>query len=380
MLLRKINLLKILEKKSLFLFGPRQTGKTSLVLSQLPGIPLFNLLDSQIFLQFAQKPWQLRELIPANTAMVVIDEIQKMPELLDEVQFLIDTRKINFLLTGSSTRKLKNHGVNLLGGRARTRILHPFSAVELGDEFNLLTALNWGLLPPIYLSDDPRDDLKAYCGDYLRMEIAQEGLARNIGAFSRFLEVAAANNTHLLNYTNIANDTAVPRTTVMEYFQILRDTFLGFDVKPWQKTVKRKPLSTAKFYFFDTGVARNLKNAPLLEKDSYDLGEAFEAWVCHELKTYTDYNSCTELCYWRSTSGFEVDFIFNDTVAIEVKSTRSVTEKDLKGLRALREECPLPKNIIICREPFVRETEDGILVLPWQEFIKRLWSDSFLNL
>ena len=379
MIPRNFNLLKTLEKKSCFLFGPRQTGKSSLVKQQFEDCLVFNLLDHRIYLELAKSPGQLRDWIPKDYhGVVVLDEIQKLPELLDEVQYLIDERGVRFLMTGSSTRKMKTKGVNLLGGRARSRFLHPFSASELKDDFDLIRALNYGLLPPIYLSDDPKDDLKAYCGDYLRMEVAQEGLTRNIAAFSRVLEVAAATNTSIINYSKISSDAAVARTTVMEYFQILRDTLIGFDLRSWKKTVKRKPISTSKFYFFDGGVARALKNGPLYESESYELGEAFETWVCHELKAFTDYHACEELHYWRSQSDLEVDFIFNGTVAIEVKSTKRVIAEDFKGLRALKEESTFKHYFLVCREERIRQTEDGITVLPWKDFVTQLWNQDWI--
>ncbi len=246
---RQLDLLKILQEKSYFLFGPRQTGKTSLIQHTLNEYRYYNLLQTDVYLKLSRAPQRLRQEITDNDKIVIIDEIQKLPILLDEVHNLVEEKGIHFLLTGSSARKLRNKGVNLLGGRARTRHLRPFIFKELKKNFQLLKALDTGLIPSIYFSNAPFEDLEAYAGNYLREEIAAEAIVRNVPAFSRFLTVAGLCNGKMINYTNIASDAQVPRTTVQEYFQILRDTLIGDDLPAWRKSVKRKPVSTSKFYF-----------------------------------------------------------------------------------------------------------------------------------
>jgi predicted AAA+ superfamily ATPase len=374
---RQLNLLKILQKKSYFLFGPRQTGKTSLIQHTLSEYRYYNLLKTDVYLKLSRAPQRLRQEIADDDRVIIIDEIQKLPILLDEVHNLIEEKGIHFLLTGSSARKLRNKGVNLLGGRARTRRLHPFILRELKEDFQLLKALDRGLIPSIYFSDAPFEDLEAYAGNYLREEIAAEAIVRNVPAFSRFLTVAGLCNGKMINYTNIASDAQVPRSTVQEYFQILRDTLLGDDLPAWRKSVKRKPVSTSKFYFFDIGVARFLQGRRGLKMRSPEFGEAFEAYIHHEIRTYCDYKGGCDLGYWRSTSGFEVDFVVNGKTAIEVKGKANITKKDCKGLTAIREEELLKNYILVSLEDTPRKDGD-ISILPWKDFITNLWQDAYV--
>lgn len=377
---RVLDLSTLIARKSHFLFGPRQTGKSTLVRATLAAGPptrrphVYNLLESDTYLSLAREPWRIRQEVQDRGAIVVIDEIQKLPQLLDEVQWLIEERGSRVLMTGSSARKLRGGGVNLLGGRARSRTLHPFVSQELG-EIDLLRALSYGTLPPIYLSENPGADLKSYTGDYLREEIAQEGLTRNIPAFGRFLEIAALCNGRILNITKISNDAQVPRTTVHEYFQILRDTLVGHDLPAWGKSRTRKPLATSKFFFFDVGVARALQGRGPVEEKSADFGDALEAYLFHELRSWVDYRGRGELAYWRTTSGFEVDFVLDEAAAIEVKATRNAGARDLKGLRVIREETGIRRRYLVCLEPRPRLLE-GIEILPWREFLVRLWQSA----
>lgn len=368
---RKIDIQEKLKQKSYFLFGPRQTGKTSLIKQTLSGFRTYNLLDHDVFLKLSQSPKRLRQEITADEKIVIIDEIQKLPVLLDEVHYLIEEKGIHFLLTGSSARKLRRGGVNLLGGRARVQHLGPFVSAELDTQFDLMKAVNDGLLPSIYFSGQPQEDLRTYVGTYLQEEIAAEGLTRNIPAFSRFLEVAALCNGQLINYTKIANDAQVARSTVQEYFGILKDTLIAFEVLPWKKTIKRKPLSTSKMFFFDAGVARLLQHRGVVSERTPEFGELFETVIAHELRTYCDYVE-GELYYWRSASGYEVDFILSDKIAIEVKASKNVSSSDLKGLRALSEEVDFKRRIVVSLEETARIV-DGIEILPWQDFLKFLW-------
>lgn len=239
----------MLEKKSYFLFGPRQTGKTSLIRRVLTGVKVYDLLDTSTYLALSQNPGRIGEELAPKDHLVVIDEIQRLPILLNEVHRLIETKRIRFLLTGSSARKFRRGGTNLLGGRARTKYLHPFTYQELGTRFDLTRAVTRGLLPSIYFSDDPRADLEAYAGSYLQEEIMAEGAVRNLPAFSRFLRVAALCNGQIVNFTNVSNDAQVARTTVYEYFDILKDTLILYELLPWRKSKKRKPLASSKYYF-----------------------------------------------------------------------------------------------------------------------------------
>jgi len=371
---RTLNLQEELKRKSCFLFGPRQTGKTSLIKRQLKTCPIYDLLDNEIFLKLSQSPKRLREEITRKDKIIIIDEIQKLPFLLDEVHLIIENYNINFLLTGSSARKLRRGGVNLLGGRARIKYLHPFSYSELKDRFNLTRVLNNGLIPSIYFSNTHDEDLNSYIATYLKEEIANEALTRNIPAFSRFLEIAALCNGKLINYTKISNDAQVPRSTVQEYFQILKDTLIGYELTPWQKSLKRKPLSTSKFYLFDVGISRYLQKRTILKPGSPEYGEAFESYIFHELKVYTDLKVGRKINYWRSKSGFEVDFILNDKTAIEVKGTKNISKNDLRGLIALKEEKKLKNYIVVSFEDKERTTE-GINILPWKKFLEILWED-----
>jgi predicted AAA+ superfamily ATPase len=373
---RILNLPKLLATKSYFLFGPRQTGKTFLIRRQFPKARYYNLHETDTFLKFNQAPHRLRQELTAKDKLVIMDEIQKLPLLLDEIQVMIDDRKVRFLLTGSSARALKRKGLNLLGGRARTKRLHPLCFRELGQEFDLVTALDQGLLPSLYFSDSPYEDLQAYVGTYLKEEIAAEAVVRNLPAFSRFLTVAALCNGQMLNYSKIASDAQVPKSTVQEYFHILRDTLLGDDLPAWRRTEKRKPLATAKFYFFDVGIVRHLQRRRQLQEGSPEFGEAFEAYLHHELKTYCDYEGVPDLAYWRSTSDFEVDFILNDRTAIEVKAKANVSDRDLRGLHALREEGLLKHYVVVSLETVPRRV-DGIDILPWKDFLSRLWVGEF---
>jgi uncharacterized protein len=365
-------------RKSLFLLGPRQTGKTALVRHALPSARVYDLLDTDVFLALSQRPARLGEELGPGDRLVVIDEIQKLPVLLDEVHRLIERGGLRFVLTGSSARKLRRGGVNLLGGRAPSRTLHPFIHRELGDELDLVKALDRGLIPSVYFSESPRDDLRAYVGSYLREEIAAEALTRNIPAFSRFLHVAGLCHGQMINFSQVASDAQVPVSTVREYFHVLEDTLVARLLPAWTRSRARKAIATAKHYFFDVGVARHLQGRAGLSARSPEFGEAFESYLFHELSAYIDYrNPDVPLGYWRSTSGFEVDFVLGEKTAIEVKAKDPVGERDLKGLRALKEEKLLEHHVAVTLEPR-RRTVDGIALVPWREFLEQLWAGAFV--
>ncbi len=372
---RVLDLPSLLQKKSHFLFGPRQTGKTSLIRHSLKGVRSYDLLDTSVYLALSQNPGRISQELNPRDEIVVVDEIQRLPILLNEIHRMIEERSIRFLLTGSSARKLRRGGVNLLGGRARTKYMHPLTYRELGNQFDLFKAIDRGLLPSIYLSDDPRADLQAYTGSYLQQEIIAEGTTRNIPAFSRFLKVAALCNATVVNFTNVSNDAQVPRTTVYEYFEILKDTLLLHELPAWRKSKKRKPLASSKYYFFDVGVVATLQGREF-RQGTPEFGEAFETYLMHELISYSNYVSGEPLSYWRSTSGFEVDFILGDHTAIEVKAKENLSPQDLKPLRALAEEKKLKRYLCVSLEPRRRNLEN-LTILPLREFLDSLWSRKY---
>lgn len=372
---RILNLPALLEKRSHFLLGPRQTGKTFLIRHSLKGARVYDLLDTSIYLALSHRPERISQELTPQDRVVVIDEIQRLPELLNEVHRLIEDRGIRFLLTGSSARKLRRGGVNLLGGRARTKYLHPLTYRELGSRFDLVRAVERGLLPSVYFSDDPRADLRAYAGSYLQQEIVAEGVTRNIPAFSRFLRVAALCNGTIVNFTNLANDAQVARTTVYEYFEILKDTLVLHELPAWRKSKKRKPLASSKYYFFDVGVVAALQGREF-RPGTPEFGEAFETYFMHELLSYGDYVSGEPLSYWRSTSGFEVDFIIGDHTAVELKAKENLSPRDVKPLLALAEEKNLKRYLCVSLEPRPRKIE-GVTALPFREFLDKLWSGEY---
>jgi len=377
---RILDLRELLKESTVFLFGPRQTGKSTYVQRQLAGdVALaFNLLDRSLLLRLLANPSEMRQEVEArgiHDAVVCVDEIQKCPDLLDEVQLLMGERGIRFLLTGSSARKLKRSGTNLLGGRGRDRRMHPFTYWELREHgFDLDRALSYGLLPPHCFASDPEDALDSYVNRYLTEEIAAEGISRNIPAFARFLQVAAATNTRLVNATAIGSDAQVARQTVQSYFGILKDTLLGFELEPFRETVKRKAIGTPKFYFFDIGVVHSLRRLGPIQRANAEYGEFFEHFIFLELRAWIDYlRPRTQLHFWRSKSGFEVDFLLDSSVAIEVKAATHVTDRHMKGLLALAEERALRRQIVVSHEPRPRKV-GKIEILPWRLFLEQLWT------
>ena len=368
---RYLKVRDILDRRSCLLFGPRQTGKSTLIRQQLAGLPVYNLLDQSLFLRLSRNPTLIREALTPESSAIVIDEIQRMPELLNEVHLMIEEHGIRFFLTGSSARPLRRRGVNLLGGRIRSRRLHPFVRTELGTRFELRRALEYGLLPPIYFSDAPEEDLAAYAGDYLKEEVAAEALVRNVGAFSRFLEVAALAHGEMINFTNMANDAQVPVSTVREYYEILKDTLIAHEVPAFAETSKRKAISTAKYYLFDIGLARHLQGRSGLPPGTFEYGSAFESFVFQEIKAFCDYHRLDTPRYWRSKSNIEVDFLVGN-IAVEVKAKRVVGKRDMRGLVALRDEGLFEGYIVVCMESTPR-TVDGIRIMPWANFLDELW-------
>jgi len=377
---RALDLRETVRHKSIFLFGPRQTGKSTLVRATFPDAAYYDLLEADTFRELSARPEYLRQTLRAEQSIVVVDEVQKLPALLDEIQLLLDrNKKLRFILTGSSARKLKRGAANLLGGRAWICRLHPLVSIEL-DDSRLLDRLNRGSLPAIIDSEHYREDLKAYVGTYLREEIRAEGLTRSIENFSRFLEVAGLTSGEQINFAAVADDAGFPPRTVREHYQILEDTLVGHQIPAYQKTSKRKPVATAKFYFFDIGVANTLKRIQGIEAGSDTYGRALEHLVFLELRGYLDYRRLDhELTYWRSRSQFEVDFVVGDQLGVEVKSKARVSPRDYKGLLALGEEVKLKRKLVVCGEKQRRCADDGVEILPPSDFFRELWAGNLLD-
>lgn len=368
-----------LDSRSVFLFGPRQTGKTTLLRERYPQSPWFNLLQGDTFLRLSRNPGRLRqELEPVHpeSGPVIVDEIQKLPSLLDDIHDLIERRGFRFVLTGSSPAKLRRGGTNLLGGRARLRYLMPLVSAEI-PEWNIDRALRFGMIPSIYLSDDPALDLQAYCGAYLQLEVQAEGLVRGVEPFSRFLQTAAQRAGEQVVYERIASQAQVPARTVREFYTVLVDTLIGVMIEPVRfrsTATRRKPVSRGKFYFFDVGVAHALAGTTGFDDHTSEYGRALEQLVFHELRAWLTYTGDRRpLTFWRTVGGLEVDFVIDTEVAIEVKASRHLAGADLRGLRAIGDEQRWRRRILACREP-VRRTVDGIEVIPVQEFLSDLWS------
>ena len=370
--------LRLPRGRSAFLWGPRRVGKSYWIRQQLPDAPLIDLRQSDVYADFATRPSLLRERYADHRhPLIVIDEVQKVPALLDEVHWLIENRKQGFLLTGSSARKLRRGNANLLAGRAWRRQLLPLTSAEV-NRIDFDRVMVSGLLPPHFLSTEPLEDLRAYVGDYLKEEIAAEALTSNIPAFAEFLRVAAITSSELLNYTNIARESGVSAKVVRSYLEILEDTYLGYRIAPWTKARNRRLILTEKFYLFDVGVANFLaRRQP--RQGSPDFGKAFEHFILMELKAYQAYRSPEmDVRFWRTASGFEVDFVLGDLdVAIEVKGGARVHDGDLVGLRALKEEHRLRRAVVVCFERQPRTLSGGIEVLPWKQFLDQLWGGEF---
>lgn len=374
----KRNLTSLSKLETFFLWGPRQTGKTTLLKSTFPEVLWIDLLKAEEFRRYTEHPERLREETATikTPSFIVIDEVQKVPALLDEVHWLIENRGINFALCGSSARKVKKGHANLLGGRAIRHEMHGLVSTEIGSDFDLTRMLNNGYLPRHYISPSHKRLLNSYVADYLKEEIAAEGLVQKLPAFSQFLSVAAISDTEPINCSNIGRECGVSSHTVRSYFEILIDTLQGRWLPAFQKRIKRRIIQTSKFYFSDVGVVNFLARRNQLEPGSTMYGKAFENWLFHELSTYNNYKErFAQLSYWRLPSGIEVDFIINDMeIAIEAKATQRITADHLKGLFTLKEEHPnIKQRIIVCLEPKQRLTSDGILIMPAQSFTQKLW-------
>lgn len=363
--------------KSAFLWGPRRVGKTYWIRHNLTDAIVIDLLKTDVFAEFASRPALLRERYQNHKGLIVLDEIQKIPALLDEVHWLIENKKISFVLTGSSARKLRRGHANLLAGRAWRKPMTPLSFTEV-EGFDLEEVMVSGLLPPHYLSPEPAEDIRSYVADYLKEEIASEALIRNIPAFAEFLRISAVTSSELLNYTNVAREAGLSSKVVRNYFDILEDSYLGFRVPPWKKSKTRRLIETEKFYLFDVGITNYLcRRQPKI--GSFEFGKSFEHYILMEIRAFQSYKRPDmEIAFWRSASGFEIDFILGDKLlAIETKAGKRVHEGDIKSLVALKEDGPVKKSIIVCLEEEARLTDKGIEVVPWKMFLQRLWSGEF---
>ena len=362
--------------EGMFLFGARQTGKSTLLKECFKGEIYYDLLDPELRKFFKRNPNALKEALqdkPAGT-LVIIDEIQKVPELLDIVHSLMVDKGLWFILSGSSARKLKKSGANTLGGRAIPETLYPLVWPEIPD-FQLDRAVQNGMLPRHYMVPDATRRLKAYVEVYLNEEIREEGAVRELDAFERFLEVAAFSDGEMLNYSNIASDCGVSVKTVQAYFQILYDTLIGYEIPAYRKAVKRKIIQAPRFYYFDVGLANYLMGRHSLTRGTDDYGHAFEHFVMQEIIAYKGYNDKKEsISYWRTYDKKEVDVVLGDAkVAIEIKSSEQVKTKHKAGLRAFKEEHPDCRLILVSLEPVTRKAED-IEIVYVLDFLKMLWS------
>jgi predicted AAA+ superfamily ATPase len=365
-------------RETFFLWGPRQTGKTTLLKQSYPDATWVDLLKADEYRRYLERPELLREELVARArpGQVVIDGVQRVPAILDEVHWLHENRRIRFALCGSSARKVRRGTANLLGGRAVRYELYGLTAAEIGKDFDLVRLLNHGYLPSLYESDRPDRLLASYAGDYLKEEVAAEGLVRNLPVFSAFLGAAALSDGGLVNFANIARDCGVSGHTVKGYFSILEDTLLGRWLPAYTKRPKRRVVAAPKFYFSDVGIVNHLARRGRTQPGGELFGKAFENWVLHELRAHNAYHERgADLSHWRLASGIEVDFIIgNMAVAIEAKATAKVTSDHLKGLRHLRADHPRVRQAIVCLEPKRRVTEDGIEILPVSAFIEDLGS------
>lgn len=378
MLSRKINL-QDAENDSIFLWGARQTGKSTLLKMQFPDSRYIDLLKSDEFERYNRRPAFLREelsLLPKGE-LVIIDEIQKIPALLDEVHWLMSNHNLRFILSGSSARKLRRSGVNLLGGRAIRKHLYPFVSAEIPD-FDLVKACNDGMLPRHYLVENASERLHAYVGDYLQQEIKAEALTRNLNTFSRFMEVAALSNGEMVNYNNIASECGASAPTVKEYFSILEETLIGYTIPGFTRNIKRRVIQSPKFYYFDVGIANFLLKRTALNPGSPEFGHAFEHFIMQEIIAYLGYfRPRLSLSYWRTTSGYEVDAIIgNAETAIEIKSSGEVQSHHTKGLKAFSEEFPDARLIVVSLDKYPRRT-NNIEIYPALQFLSMLWNDDF---
>ena len=360
---------------SIFLFGARQTGKSTILRQQFPQAVYIDLLNNNVKERYRRNPTLLYEMLKDKQegTLVIIDEIPEVPALLDKVHQLIVESGLIFILCGSSARKLKRKGHNTLGGRAFPVCLYPFVSAEIPD-FDIDRAVTFGMIPPHYLAKNPTRLLAGYINVYLKEEIKEEALVRNLDAFQRFLEVAALTDGEIVNNANIAQDCGVRATTVNAYFDILEDTLMGYRIPAFRKVMKRRLMQAPKFYYFDIGVVNHLLHRKELVRGSADYGHAFEHLVIQELYVWLQYTHSEEtLSYWRTYTGIEVDAIIGDArVAIEIKSAEEIQHRHLKGLKTFADEHPESRRMLVSLDKFSR-TIDDIECLYVLDFFRLLW-------
>lgn len=371
--------------QSAFLWGPRKSGKSTLLKQKFPYSLVYDFLKTDIFLEFSKRPALLREQLLAKGEKelkypVILDEVQKVPQILDEVHWLIENKGISFILCGSSARKLKSGSTNLLGGRAWRYELYPLVSEEL-DEIDLLKVLNRGMIPDHYFQDQYKKSLRAYTGDYLKEEVFNEGLVRNIPVFSRFFDAMAYSHGELVNYSNISRDCGVNSKVVREYYHILIDTLMGYFIEPFKRHQNRQVITRSpKFYLFDTGVAGIITKREIREEKGIFFGKAFEHFILMEIIANRSYNNKDfDITFWRTKTGVEVDFILGDAeVAIEVKGTSRVDKKDLRSILVFNKEFSPGKSIVVCNESEER-LYGPIRIIPYKVFLSYLWTDNIIT-
>jgi len=378
--------MKLPDKQSAFLWGARKTGKTTYLKDKFPGSLVYDFLKTDLFFEISKEPSRLRERLLAQDSSalkkpIILDEVQKIPQVLNEVHWLIENKGLRFVLCGSSPRKLKRGHVNLLGGRAWRYELFPLVSREIGS-VNLLRALNHGLIPLHYLQNDEecRKSLEAYVQDYLREEVFAEGLTRNVPAFSRFFDAFGYSHGELTNYCNIARECGVDSKTVKEYYQILVDTLLAVRIEPFKKRQSRQVITKAsKYYMFDVGVAGYLTKRHLLEPRGAEFGKAFEHFLLMEIIAYRSYAGRDfTINFWRTKSGIEVDFVLGaGEISVEIKGSGYIDKKDMNGLEAFSREYSPKRSILVCNENEKR-LRGEIEILPWKIFLRQLWDGKVL--
>jgi predicted AAA+ superfamily ATPase len=364
--------------KSAFLWGPRKVGKSTWIRKNMETAVVIDFLKTDVFADYISRPSLLRERYSETQGLIVIDEVQMVPDILNEVQWLIDNKSISFLLTGSSARKLRKTHANLLGGRAWRYTMPPLCFPEIQD-LDIEEIMITGLLPPHLLSIDPIQDLRAYVADYLKVEIAAEAVVQNIPSFSEFLHVASVTSGEIINYTNVARESGVSAKVVRNYFQILEDTLLGYRLQPWKKTPDRRLIESEKFYLFDIGLANYLaRQKPKI--GSREFGKSFEHFIMMELKAYQAYrNPELPLYYWRTSGGLEVDFILGDMeCAIEIKTSKRIDSSAAKALKNLQESHTIKRCILVSFESEAKKFDGGIECLPWKMFLEMLWAGQII--
>ncbi len=385
--------LKLKQGDSAFLWGARKSGKSTYLQALYPNSVRFNLLNQESQLRYLKEPFMFREdvlkLDPSKLVdPIIVDEVQKVPAIMDEIHLLIEEKKLGFILCGSSTRKMRRAGVNLLGGRALKYHFYPLVYPEIKDDFDLIKIFNNGLIPQHYLANDARIRITSYIGDYLISEIKEEALVRNLAMFTRFFDSVAFSHGEIINYTNIARDVGISSVTVKDHYQILVDTLIGYLVDPYRKKIGREIISASpKFYLFDVGVANRLTERSFQNAKGAEAGRALEHYIFLELLAYTKLNLFDhKISYWRTKTGVEVDFIAHtkrgEPIPIEVKISENVHKTELKGMKAFMKEHQVKTGYIVCMDFIGRKVtvdEGEIIILPVKEFLERLWAQEIFK-